>query len=92
MSGLSAIQVTLDMVRVSWTAPDPAPPRGYRVVVSSVSIDETAQPGTFHDVTITQLGPHTVQVEPLSMHYTSMSMSTQVTVRGEGGVSHWVLG
>ena len=81
MSGLSANQVSVDIVRVSWTAPDPAPPRGYRVMVSSVAIDET-QPGTNHDVTITQPGPHTVQVEPLSMHYPSMPMSTNVIVRG----------
>jgi hypothetical protein len=79
---LLAEQTDLATVLVTWTAPSPAPSRGYRVSVTSANISETAT-GTSHTVTISQPGVHTIQVQSLSLHYPSEAVSVEATVRGE---------
>ena len=82
VSGLSSAQIAVSRVRVSWTAPPHLPPRGYKLTVASAGINMTVQNLT-QDLTISPLGPHTIAVEPLSMHYPSTPMQTSVTVVGK---------
>ena len=82
VTDLEAEQTALTEVLVTWTAPSPVPPRGYRVTVAPANIIDTAS-GTSHTLTISQPGVHTIQVQPLSQHYPSEAMSVEVTVRGK---------
>ena len=64
--------------------------------MASASINEIAT-GTSHNVTISQPGIHTIQVQPISQHLpTGDAVSVEVTVRGEkreeGVVKKRVLG
>ena len=80
MTDLEAEQTALTEVLVTWTAPSPVPPRGYRVTVASANYIDTS--GTSHTLTISQPGVHTIQVQSLSRHYPGEVVSVEVTVRG----------
>ncbi len=82
VTGLLASQVSIDMVRVTWTEPASAPPRGYRIRVAN--IDQTFM-GISRDVTISTAGMYTVRLEPLSMHYPPVEVQADVTVQRKGG-------
>ena len=82
VTGLSANQIAVSRVRVSWTAPPHVPLRGYGLTVASAGINMTVQ-ALAQELTISPLGPHTIVVEPLSMHYPSTPMQTSVTVVGK---------
>ena len=77
---LRAEQTGLTTVLVTWTEPSPAPSREYEV--ASANISETTTE-TSHNVTISQVGVHTVKVKSLYPHYPSETVSVEVTVRGE---------
>jgi len=52
--------------------------------VPSASINIDGETSTTRDITINTVGEHTVEVEPISVHYPSVVVRTDVTVRGEG--------
>ena len=79
VTGLQAVQTGPDTVQLTWTAPSPAPPRGYQVLAPNTNTTVMRSP---HILTITQPGSHTIQAEPLSRHFPSEAVSVQVTVRG----------
>ena len=78
MTDLQAVQTGSDTVLVNWTAPSPAPPRGYQISLAPNNTNTTVM--TSHTLTITEPGNYTIQVEPLSMHFPSEAVSAQVTV------------
>ena len=80
---LTAIQVAINRVQVSWTAPSSPPPRGYRLRVASEGIDIIGILDTSQAVTITPFGVRRIEVEPRSSHYPSVGVTREVTVRGE---------
>ena len=79
---LTATQVAINRVQVSWTAPSPPPPRGYQLRVASEGIDLIVT-GTSRTLTINPFGVHTIEVEPRSSHYPSVGVTREVTIRGE---------
>ena len=74
-----AEQTGLSSVLVSWTAPFPAPTRGYQITTANTE-DTTTE--TTHVLTLSQPGNHTITVLPLSQHLPYQPVSVQVTVRG----------
>ena len=81
---LTAEQTGLTTVRVTWTAPPGPPAGGYQITVAEASIsnvNDLESPFTF---TTSQLGVHTVQVTPSTVHFPGQSVSVMVTVEGEG--------
>ena len=71
-------QVRVDLVRVGWVPPSPAPARGYKIVttgtnttVTETSVLLTLSPGT-----------HTIEVLPLTQHFFYEPVTVNVTVRG----------
>ena len=50
----------------------------------SASINIGRVTSTTRDITINTVGEHTVEVEPISVHYPSVVVTADVTVRGEG--------
>ena len=81
MSNLQAVQIG-PTVQVTWTAPSPAPPKGYQVLAPNTNTTVMTSP---HTLTITQPGNYTIQVRSLSMHLPSEAVSVQVTVNGMKG-------
>ena len=79
---LTATQVAINRVQVSWTAPSPPPPRGYQLRVISEGINEIVL-DTSQTLTIAPFGMRTIEVEPRSSHYPSVGVIREVTVRGE---------
>ena len=79
---LTATQVAINSVQVSWTAPSSPSSRGYRLRVVSETIDEIVL-ATFQTLTIEPFGVRRIEVEPHSNHYPSVSMTREVIVRGE---------
>ena len=75
-----AVQTGLDSVLVSWTAPSPAPTRGYQIATANT---EDTTTGTTLVLTLYQPGNHIVEVLPLSQHLPHQPVSVQATVRGE---------
>ena len=86
VSELTATQVAINRVQVSWTAPSSPPPRGYRLRVVSEGIDLTEIPGTSQTLTIEPFGVRTIEVEPRSSHYPSEGVTREVTIRGKSCV------
>ena len=85
LTNLTAEQIGLTRVRVTWTAPPGRPAGGYQITVAEASIDVTGQesPFTFN---ASELGVHTVQVLYTSQHFPNeQAMPINVTVEGEGG-------
>ena len=80
VTNLMAVQTGLNSVLISWTAPSPAPTRGYQITTANTE-DTTTE--TTHVLTLSQPGNHIVQILPLSEHLPYHSMSVQATVRGE---------
>ena len=80
VTDLQAVQTGPDRVQVTWTAPSPAPPRGYQVLAPNTNTTVMTSP---HTLTITQPGNYTIQVEPLSRHFPSEAVSVQVTFGGD---------
>ena len=78
-TNLMAVQTGLNSILVSWTAPSPAPTRGYQITTANTE-DTTTE--TTHVLTLSQPGNHIVQVLPLSQHLPRQPVSVQVTVRG----------
>ena len=85
ITNLAAVQIGLTTVEVTWTASPGPPAKGYQITVAEASINVTGQespaPYTF---TTSQLGVHTVQVTPSSVHFPGQAVSVMVTVEGEG--------
>ena len=79
---LTATQVAINRVQVSWTAPSSPPPRGYRLRVVSEGMDEIVM-GTSQTLTLEPFGMHRIEVEPCSAHYPSVGVTREVIVRGE---------
>ena len=80
VTNLVATQTNLSSVQVSWTAPSPAPTRGYQITTANTE-DTTTQ--TTHVLTLSQPGNHNVTVQPLSQHLPHQLESVLVTVRGD---------
>ena len=84
ITSLTAAQIGLTTVQITWTAPPGPPAGGYQITVAEASIDVTGQesPYTF---TASELGVHTVQVLYTSLHFPNeQAMAVMVTVEGEG--------
>ena len=79
---LTATQVAINRVQVSWTAPSSPPSRGYWLRVVSETIDEIVL-ATFQTLTIEPFGVRRIEVEPHSSHYPSVGVTREMTVRGE---------
>ena len=80
---LTATQVAINRVQVSWTAPSPPPTRGYRLRVVDEGIDLLTT-GTSQTITIEPFIVRcTIEVVPRSSHYPSVAMIRDVTLRGK---------
>ena len=80
VTDLRAVQTGPDTVLVTWTAPSPAPPRGYQVMASGNNNATVIR--SPHIFILTQPGNYTIVVEPLSRHFPSEAASVLVTVTG----------
>ena len=67
---------------VTWTAPHPPAPNGYRVVVPEAKINESRKNSPFGY--IFPAGLYTIQVYSLFQHYLSDRRSVQLTIMGKG--------
>ena len=93
ITDLAAEQTGLSTVQATWTAPPGPPAGGYQITVAEASIsnvnDQESPPYTF---TTSELGVHTVQVTPTSMHFPAgQTVSVMVTMEGEGETLNHIL-
>ena len=89
ITNLTAVQATLNTVRVTWTAP-PGPPAMYQIMVdapeSDFNVNATESP---YSLNTSELGMYSIQVLYNSQHFTNeQAMAVEVTVRGEGECYH----
>ena len=80
ISNLMAVQTGLSSVLVSWTAPSPAPTRGYQITTANT--EDTTTIETTHVLTLSQPGYYTIQVQPLSQHLPHQPETVLEAVRG----------
>ena len=93
ITDLTAEQTGLTTVQVTWTAPPGPPAGGYQITVAEASIsnyNDQESPYTYI-FTTSQLGVHTVQVTPSSLHFPGQAVSVIVTVEGEGEALNHIL-
>ena len=84
ITDLTAVQTTLNTVRVTWTAP-PGPPAMYQIMVDAPDVDfnvtTTESP---YSLTTSELGVHSIQVLYTSQHFPNeQAMAVMVTVESE---------
>ena len=89
ITDLTAVQTTLNTVRVTWTAP-PGPPKMYQIMVDASDVDfDTTATESPYSLNTSELGVHTVQVMYTSQHFPNEeAVTVDVTVDGEGDSSH----
>ena len=85
ITNLTAVQATLNTVRVTWTAP-PGPPAMYQIMVDApendFNVTATESP---YSLNISELGVHGIQVLYTSQHFPNeQAMPVEVNVGGEG--------
>ena len=85
VTGLMGTQISLTIVRITWTPPAAAPQNGYRTAIGLTSmptnfVDILASP---HNRTVSGTGVQTIALRSLSRHYSIADMSATVTVLGE---------
>ena len=85
ITDLTAVQATLNTVRVTWTAP-PGPPAMYQIMVDAPDADfDVTTTGSPYSLTTSELGVHSIQVLYTSQHFPNeQAMPVEVTVEGEG--------
>ena len=85
ITDLTAVQATLNTVRVTWTAP-PGPPAMYQIMVDAPDVDsDTTATESPYSLITSELGVHSIQVLYTSQHFPNQqAMPVEVTVEGEG--------
>ena len=84
ITDLTAVQTGLTTVQVTWTAPPGPPAGGYQITVAEASISNVNDPESPFTFNTSELGVHTVQVIPSTVHFPGQAVSVIVTVEGEG--------
>ena len=84
ITNLSAKQIELTVVQVTWIAPPGPPAGGYQITVAEANLNVTGRSGSPYTFTTSELGVHTVQVLYTSQHFLNeQAMPVMVTVEGE---------